>query len=558
MHNLRAEDTFGAIDCSEPSNIQVLENNECHFHPERTSSSTMSLLQKIHIRKFTGYGCSLEISTKIGYCGAYSHTKESGYSTFAMPKPMKAEECLRIVTEGVYTDSGVDINVKVNAITSYNLITHGSIKHTATNFECTGQTYRLPDGKNMANALVYKHYIFKVHTTQLIDEDGATILPTLQVELGPTEKQNGYHDTTTYIWSHNKQACDLMYIGDFPLSEDDGTLISTRYGIKINVGQKYHYSPCNLLVREGDSHQLYVTDSSQDISNLHKVDVENASPDLHYSSQLKYLHYMARSAVQSTLQKERHPECRTDQKHDQILPIGHNRFYRNLGDISITFACTSVTAIPRLLERCHKRVPAFVHGRKVFIDPYTKIVHYHSSQTPCTLGLPPAMRSMEGEYITYLPHRQALHPFNGPATNFTQDFTKKGLYQNMVSEHLKMDFLQHYSHTAYAIISNMANAPLSPSFDSNSHRFIGDQLTKLTKLPEPKFFLGVNLTDLAQLSALGFAGYLVLSAILKAVGILLRLCILKADAKWSTALVRATFTELYLLSKNQNDIRNNV
>ena len=104
MHNVCAEDTFGAIDCSEPSNIQVLENNECHFHPERTSSSKMSLLQKIHIRKFTGYGCSLEISTNIGYFGAYSHTKESGYSTFAMPKPLKAEECLRIVTEGVYTD----------------------------------------------------------------------------------------------------------------------------------------------------------------------------------------------------------------------------------------------------------------------------------------------------------------------------------------------------------------------------------------------------------------------------------------------------------------------
>ena len=32
------------------------------------------------------------------------------------------------------------------------------------------------------------------------------------------------------------------------------------------------------MVREGDSHQLYVTDSSTDISNLHKVDVENASP----------------------------------------------------------------------------------------------------------------------------------------------------------------------------------------------------------------------------------------------------------------------------------------
>ena len=49
---------------------------------------------------------------------------------------MGAEECLRIVTEGVYTDSRVDIDVKVNTITSYNLITQGTIKHTATNLEC--------------------------------------------------------------------------------------------------------------------------------------------------------------------------------------------------------------------------------------------------------------------------------------------------------------------------------------------------------------------------------------------------------------------------------------
>ena len=46
----------------------------------------------------------------------------------------------------------------------------------------------------------------------------------------------------------------MMYIGDFPLSENDGVLISTEYGIKIKPCQKYHYSPCNLLVPEGESH----------------------------------------------------------------------------------------------------------------------------------------------------------------------------------------------------------------------------------------------------------------------------------------------------------------
>ena len=207
-----------------------------------------------------------------------------------------------------------------------------------------------------------------------------------------------------------------MYIGDFPFTEHDGSLMSSQYGMKINVGQQFHYSPCNLLVREGDSHKLFVTDPSKDISNLHKIDVTNASPDLHYCTQLKYLHYIARSTIQSTLQKERHSECRSNPEHDQIFPIGHNRFYRNLGDLSITFACTPVTAIPRIQEKCFKRVPVVVHGKSAFIDPYMKIVHQHASETPCVLRLPPAIRSHEGHYLTYLPQKTILKPFDVPQT----------------------------------------------------------------------------------------------------------------------------------------------
>ena len=66
----------------------------------------------------------------------------------------------------------------------------------------------------------------------------------------------------------------------------------------------------------------------------------------------------------------------------------------------------------------------------------------------------------------------ALHPFDAPALNLTQDSTSKGLYQILVTDHLNMYFLQHFSATSYAIISNLANAPVSPSFDSNSHRFM--------------------------------------------------------------------------------------
>ena len=58
-----------------------------------------------------------------------------------------------------------------------------------------------------------------------------------------------------------------------------------------------------------------------------------------------------------------------------------------------------------------------------------------------------------------------------------KDFTK-----HWWGEHLTINLLQHFSATSYAIISNLANGPVSPSFDSISHRYIAEQLTKLTRL----------------------------------------------------------------------------
>ena len=72
----------------------------------------------------------------------------------------------------------------------------------------------------------------------------------------------------------------IFFLFLYSLSENNGILISTEYGIKIQAGQKYHYSDWNLLEREGDFYQLHVANTSRDISTINKVDVKNASPDL--------------------------------------------------------------------------------------------------------------------------------------------------------------------------------------------------------------------------------------------------------------------------------------
>ena len=167
---------------------------------------------------------------------------------------------------------------------------------------------------------------------------------------------------------------------------------------------------------------------------------------LNYTKELKYLHHMARTTVQSTFQIERHPECWSDPKHYQILQTGQNRFYRNLGGRYLKhfhlFLCSCNS---KNSWRLVKKGPFGRSRKRCFIDPHTKIVSHHVSKTPCILGLPPAIRSMEGDYVTDLPDRQALHPFDATALNLTQDSTSKELYKTLVAEYIfRTTFLCHF------------------------------------------------------------------------------------------------------------------
>ena len=112
---------------------------------------------------------------------------------------------------------------------------------------------------------IFSHdrYRLKTNTDIFIDADADTDMVLADTDMTKTDTNLSVsanrcfglslNDTTTHVWSKNNQACDLMYVRDFPLSENNGVLISTEHGIKIQVGQKFHYSPCNLLVRQADS-----------------------------------------------------------------------------------------------------------------------------------------------------------------------------------------------------------------------------------------------------------------------------------------------------------------
>ena len=80
------------------------------------------------------------------------------------------------------------------------------------------------------------------------------------------------------------------------------------------------------------------------------------------------------------------------------------------------------------MDQCCKKIPAVVHGKETFIDSHTKILYLHASENPCILGLPPAIQTIEGEYVTYLPQKMVLKPSNAYYDNASQDISPNKLY----------------------------------------------------------------------------------------------------------------------------------
>ena len=140
-----ARDELRAYDCSDPEILQVFKHNECDLPHRDSKQISYNILQESRITHLEGVSCELSISRDYTYCGAYSHTKPTPYSSLSIPTPIEYTQCRKIMEDSTYIYNEQSLKVDTNSATVYSLVTKGKITHSDSNIFCNGENVRMPE-----------------------------------------------------------------------------------------------------------------------------------------------------------------------------------------------------------------------------------------------------------------------------------------------------------------------------------------------------------------------------------------------------------------------------
>ena len=162
-------------------------------------------MQKKTVSELKGYVCEGFKTVEVSYCGAYSHTKQTGESTFNVPIVFTQIECLAMVSSKSYVTNTMSYPLILNSMNSIKIYTHGAVTYTGTNIHCTGESLRLESGEINSNMTRQEHIIISMR--KLIEIDGNVIDPIIQVKLAQTQNGNARAGTKTFIWNYTRKQC---------------------------------------------------------------------------------------------------------------------------------------------------------------------------------------------------------------------------------------------------------------------------------------------------------------------------------------------------------------
>ena len=144
-------------------------------------------MQKKTVSELKGYVCEGFKTVEVSYCGAYSHTKQTGESTFNVPIVFTQIECLAMVSSKSYVTNTMSYPLILNSMNSIKIYTHGAVTYTSNNIHCTGESLRLESGEINSNMTRQEHIIISMR--KLIEIDGNVIDPIIQVKLAQTQNE---------------------------------------------------------------------------------------------------------------------------------------------------------------------------------------------------------------------------------------------------------------------------------------------------------------------------------------------------------------------------------
>ena len=545
---------FDAYNCDRPTEIQYLSHDDCIHSNKPTYTREFSVMQKHDIFNVEAFECFMYLTSSISFCGAFSHNKETGHSTFNIPQQVTGETCRTMAKERVFIGDKMSFPIALNQVNPINMVSHGAVSIDDSNVSCQGSWLTLSNGQTNKNMLKSLHFNVWVHEVNLTVVKHTVIHPQTQTIIGLEDEGYGTYRESTFIWDKiDDTACDLMkaVTAEFG-TEDNKNFASERYKIRFTTGDSFYHEKCRIMITTTQYKGIYLAEKSADASEVTNVDSANLNINAHYSSQLAFLNSKLRRLLQNAYIENSSINCQTINTMEKSTTkrTKGNTFIRNLGDCSITFKCEKITVAPLTVEKCYQRLPVQdIKGRTFYLDSETRILMDHSAPEECQLSFLPAYRTITNEIMMFSPEPKKIHiiPLENKSKNETGD---QGIYpEEMIDNWLSAAYIQHYATNAYKYMINQicttCNKGMMPA---SSLQFFQEQMSKLSKF-SLMGMLDFNIQYYGGICSIIVLSITALKLLYGIISFMIKLCLIQKDAKGlMTAIFRAAFAEIFLVT----------
>lgn len=547
-------DKFIAHDCSSPADIEYIPHNACRIPTDTLIHKRMIILQDKHVKTVEGHECTVTMSSIISFCGAYSHTKETGESTFSVPQTVPAEQCRQMADTQTFSANSMSFPIKIGGLNYVNMFTHGSIEMTGNNINCQGVPLRMQNGKINNNMLRSVHLTISVHKIELTSARGKIIHPEAQTIVGSETDDHGMYKGSTIIWQKlDLNECNLLFVADMKFtSVQTGVFFSNEHKVQFTTSNSFHNDKCKLMVLETEQEGIFLADIAQDFGQIHTIDTANVNINAHYSSQLHYLNSKLKTVLQTSFHDDTcHLISRTPISTTSWLT--ESSFLRNLGDCSIKFKCTQVIVAPNInSSTCFTRMPVKdINGKTSFLDQSTRILMDHATPTSCHASLLPTYKTISGAIVVYTPERRRVNIERKDDQVQTADGNNGIFTDDLINQWFSLAYIQSFAKNSFSYISqSLCEDCDTPLHHPNNMAFLQTQIAKIPLLTPPSFLMGINIEYVGGICSIIVVTLIIINTAYIVVTWVIKVCILQRnDVKFASTLARALCTEIFVISK---------
>ena len=552
LASLGLSDKFIAHDCTKPSDIEYVPHHACRIPTDSLVHKEMVVLQDKNIKPIKGFECKITKTTIVSFCGAYSHTKTTGESTFGVIQMVSPEVCRSMVKTHLFITDTMSFPVQIGSISHIKMFTHGSIKMTGSNIHCQGEPLRMLDGQVNDNMLRSIHLTVSIHEIDLTSARGKIIHPGTQTIVAMDTEDHGVYKANTIIWERiDQMSCNLLYVTKMLFaSVQTDVLFSNEHRIQFTTLDTFHNDRCKLMIIKTKQVGVFLADLTQDFSQIQSIDTPNINVHAHYTTQLNYLNNKLKTNLQSTFHDDTcHLISRTPASTTAWLSA--STFLRNLGDCSIKFNCAKMTVAPNTNSSiCYSRLPVKdINGKTSFLDQSTRILMDHATPIPCHPSLLPTYKTQAGDIVVYAPNRKLIIIQKEVAK--VEESQEGGIFTDeLILEWFSYAYIQSFAKNTFSYISQSLAGNRASSFNQNTMGFLQDQFSKIPLLSPPTLFWGHSLEYVGGICSIIMVFVIVVNIVYLCVTLAIRVCLLQSkEVRIISTMARALCTEMFVITK---------